>query len=310
MSSTSQPSLDHLKIFTAVVDAGSFTAAARQVHKSQPAVSYAITAIEAQLGLTLFERGKRKPVLTTSGLAVLAYARRLCQLADELSANASSLTAGLEGNLVLAIDTFFPTNVLCSALEELAQTYPSVSIDMRVRSRELVLQQITQGQAGLGVSAIDVAWPSGIDARDFGSIEIIGVVAPSHPLARHAGAIPVMVLRDSLQITNRSAGPGDEARDVSVNSSRIWRVSGLLAQVDLLRRGLGWGYLPMHIAAREIDDGTLVELNTATRQRGIQPWSLIFRAAKPLGPAARFLGARLEHHLDQQGTSGLGNKDF
>lgn len=290
------PSLDHLRIFAAVVDAGSFSGAARNLDRSQPAVSYAVAAIEAQLGLTLFERGKRKPVLTQAGLAILAYARRLGQLSDELSANASSLTAGLEGTLAIIVDTFFPTGSLCCALADLAETFPSVSIDLRVRSRELVLQQVKDGEADLGVSAIDVAWPAGIEARDFGTVEIVGVVAPSHVLARHAGRIPTMVLRDSLQITNRAAGLDDEARDVSINSSRIWRISGLSAQVELLRKGLGWGYLPMHIAQKEIDEGRLVQLNPATRQRGMQPWSLIFRAAKPPGPAGRLFGERLEQH--------------
>jgi len=299
MKVANQPSLDQLRIFTAVVDSGSFSAAAQQVAKSQPAVSYAITAIEAQLGLTLFERGKRRPVLTQAGLAILAYARRLCQLADELSANAASLTSGLEATLRLAVDTFFPNDHLCAALNKLAQTFPAVSIDLRVRSRELVLEQVTEGQASLGISAIDVAWPAGIAARDFGRVEIFAVTSPKHPLAQHSGAIPTAVLRDSLQITNRAAGLGDEARDISVNSSRLWRVSGLLAQVELLRLGLGWGYLPSHVADPEIAAGTLVALTPASRQRGVQPWSLIYRAAKPPGPAARYLIDLLERSPDK-----------
>lgn len=300
MAPDALPSLEHLRIFAKVVDAGGFSAAARQLDKSQPAVSYAIAALEGQLGLTLFERGKRKPVLTQAGLAILAYARRLCQLSDELTASASSLTAGLEARLALAVDTFFPTDVLTAALADLAQTYPSISIDLRVRSRELVLQQVTEGAVNLGLSAIDVAWPAGIEARDFGMVEIFAVAAPSHPLACHSGPIPTMVLRDSLQITNRSAGPGGEASDVSVNSSRIWRISGLLAQLGLLRRGLGWGYLPRHVAQPEITAGTLVQLNPATRMKGVQPWSLIYRAAHPPGPAARFVGERLEWQLNDQ----------
>jgi len=300
MTTTGAPSLDHLRIFTAVVDAGSFSAAARQLDRSQPAVSYAIAALEAQLRLTLFERGRRKPVLSQAGLAILAYARRLCQLSDELAANAASLTDGLEGSLVLAVDTFFPTDVLCRALAPLAEVFPSVALDLRRSSREQVLQQVVEGVAGLGISAIDVAWPAGIEARDFGIIEIIGVVAPAHMLARQAGRIPTMVLRDSLQITNRSAGLEDESRDVSVNSSRLWRVDDLATQLTLLRDGLGWGYLPLHVASHEISAGRLVALNPATRQRGVQPWSAIFRAAKPPGPAARLLCTSLEQHIDNQ----------
>lgn len=300
MNSAVTPSLDHLRIFAAVVDNGSFSAAARQLDRSQPAVSYAIAAIESQLGLTLFERGKRKPVLTPGGLTILAYARRLGQLADELSASAASLTAGLEGALTILVDTFFPTGPLCQALADLADTFPSVSLDLKVRSREQVLQHVCDGKAVIGVSALDIAWPAGIEALDFGSVEIVGVVAPAHVLARHNGPIPTMVLRDSLQITNRAAGMEDEARDVSVNSSRIWRVSGLTAQVELLRKGLGWGYLPWHVAQIEIDAGRLVQLNPATRQRGIQPWSLIFRAAKPPGPAGRLFSERIRLYSHNQ----------
>lgn len=300
MTTAAMPSLDHLRIFAAVVDAGSFSAAARQLDRSQPAVSYAIAAMESQLGLTLFERGKRRPILTPGGLAILAYARRLGQLADELSASAASLTAGLEGALTILVDTFFPTVPLCRALADLADTFPSVSLDLKIRSRELVLRQVCEGRAGIGVSALDIAWPTGIEAHDFGSVEIVGVVAPSHVLARHNGPIPTMVLRDSLQITNRSAGVEDEARDVSVNSSRIWRVSGLSAQVELLRMGLGWGYLPMHVARAEIEAGRLEQLTPATRQRGVQPWSLIFRAATPPGPAGRLFGDRIRYYTDHQ----------
>lgn len=301
-SATPTFSLEHLRIFAAVVDAGGFSAAARQLDKSQPAVSYSIAALESQLGLSLFERGRRKPVPTQAGLAMLGYARRVIQLSDELAANASSLTAGLEGVIAIAVDTFFPTQVLGSALADLAAMFPSVGIDLHICSRELVLQGVVEGSVSLGVSAIDVAWPAGIEARDFGQVAIYGVVAPGHPLAMQPGPIPTMVLRDVLQITNRSAGMGDEARDVSVNSSRVWRVSGLLAQVDLLRRGLGWGYLPAHVAEEEIAAGRLVPLQPSTRALGVLPWSLIFRAAKPPGPAARMLGEALERCLANKET--------
>lgn len=294
MNPVSPPSLDHLRIFAAVVDSGSFSAAARQLDRSQPAVSYAVATMEAQLGLTLFERGRRKPVLTQAGIAILAYARRIGQLSDELAANAASLTAGLEATLVLAADTFFPAPVLAAALGQIAERYPSVSLDLRVLSRDQVLQQVVDGAAAIGISAIDIAWPAGIEARDFGTVEIMALAAPAHPLAHHQGPIPTMVLRDSLQITNRTAGLGDEARDLSVNSSRIWRVGSLNAQLELLRSGIGWGYLPLHAAQADLDAGTLVQLNPATRQRGVLPWSLLYRAARPPGPAARLLGESLE----------------
>jgi DNA-binding transcriptional LysR family regulator len=224
----------------------------------------------------------------------------LCLLADELAASASSLTSGLEGQLIIGVDTFFPEERLVSALADLSEKFPSVSVDVRVRSREQVLRLVVAGEAALGVGAVDVAWPQGIEARDFGRIEIVAVAAPSHSLTRHSEGIPTGALRDSLQITNRSAGIEDEARDVSVNSSRVWRVAGLSLQRELLRRGLGWGYLPLHVAREDFESGRLVQLEPATRRRGVQPWSLIFRASRPPGPAGRLFADRLVWHSQNQ----------
>ncbi|MEY4761293.1 MAG: HTH-type transcriptional activator AllS [Pseudomonadota bacterium] len=307
MSHRDAPSLDHLRILAAVVDAGSFSGAARQLDRSQPAISYAIAALEAQLGFSLFERGKRKPTLTPSGAAVLSYAKRMGQLADELAASTASMTAGLEGQIAVALDTFFPESILGAALEDLAGRYPSVGVDIRVRPRELVLREVMEGQVAFGVGTFDIAWPPGIEARDFGRIEIVATASPDHALARHAGPISNGALRDFLQISNRSAGPDDDTRDVSINSSRVWRVSGLSLQLELLRRGLGWGYLPSHVADPELRAGRLVPLDPRTRRRGIQPWSLIFRSAKPLGPAGRLLSERLIHHASSEATCFAGN---
>jgi len=65
-----------LSVFMAVVETGSFTAAARRLGCSQPAVSSQIASLEASLGIQLFERG-RELVLTPSGEAFLPYARRI-----------------------------------------------------------------------------------------------------------------------------------------------------------------------------------------------------------------------------------------
>ena len=72
------PTLDQLRIFLAVVDEGSFAAAGRRLNRAVSVISYGIANLEAQLGLTLFERqGTRRPVLTAEGEAMLIDARRV-----------------------------------------------------------------------------------------------------------------------------------------------------------------------------------------------------------------------------------------
>ena len=78
MSYLGTPTLDQLKVFLAVVDEGSFAAAARRLSRATSVVSYTIASLEGQLGISLFDReSTRKPRLTDAGRAVLADARTI-----------------------------------------------------------------------------------------------------------------------------------------------------------------------------------------------------------------------------------------
>ncbi len=73
MRSPAVPSVDQLLVLLSVAEAGSFTAAAKRLGRATSAVSYAIDTLEAQLGLSLFDRGTtRKPKLTQQGEAVVS----------------------------------------------------------------------------------------------------------------------------------------------------------------------------------------------------------------------------------------------
>ena len=72
MSEPGSPTLDQLQIFLAVVEEGSFAAAGRRLNRAVSVISYGVSNLEAQLGLTLFTReGTKKPVLTKEGEAIL-----------------------------------------------------------------------------------------------------------------------------------------------------------------------------------------------------------------------------------------------
>ena len=71
-----RPTLDQIAVFLAIVEAGSFTAAARKLNRATSVISYAVTNLEAQLGVSLFERaGARRPRLTEAGRAILSDSR-------------------------------------------------------------------------------------------------------------------------------------------------------------------------------------------------------------------------------------------
>ena len=110
MPEVGEPTLDQLRVLAVVADEGSFSAAARVLGRAQSVISYTVGQLEAQLGLALFERGGRAPVLTEAGRALVADARRVGGLVQELRARALALRQGTEAEVSLAVDVMFPVS--------------------------------------------------------------------------------------------------------------------------------------------------------------------------------------------------------
>ncbi|MBN9554939.1 MAG: LysR family transcriptional regulator, partial [Alphaproteobacteria bacterium] len=120
------PSLDQIAVFLAIVETGSFAAAARKLGRATSAVSYAIANLENQLGLELFLRaGAAKPRLTDAGRAILSDSRGIAMALDGLIAKARGLTQGLEAEVSLVVDVMLPAKLVVKALEEFRHTFPT-----------------------------------------------------------------------------------------------------------------------------------------------------------------------------------------
>ena len=141
MPALGTPTLDQLRVFLAVAEAGSFSAAARQLNRRQSVISYTIANLEQQLGgLQLFDRGRRRPVLTEAGPPILAEARKLTLGADGLRARAGGLLAGLEAELAVAVDVMMPTDTLVCTLVAFRAAFPTVNLRLYVEALGSVAQ--------------------------------------------------------------------------------------------------------------------------------------------------------------------------
>src|ERR1700690_1448621 len=109
-------SLDQLRTFIAAADEGSFSAAGRRLRRAQSVVSQTLANLEGQLGVKLFDRGARFPMLTDQGRALLADARAVAGNVDLFKARAKSLAGGLEPELSVAVDVIFPEAAFTGAV--------------------------------------------------------------------------------------------------------------------------------------------------------------------------------------------------
>src|SRR5690606_284244 len=147
------PTYDQLALFLAVVDEGSFAAAARRLGRAVSAVSYGIGNLEAQLGLALFDRaGTRRPVLTEAGHAVLAEARAIARGMDGLRARVKGLHEGLEAEVSLVVDVMLPPDRLGAALRAFNTQFPTVALRLHVEALGAVTAKVLAGEAVIGIN--------------------------------------------------------------------------------------------------------------------------------------------------------------
>ncbi len=293
MADPGTPTLDQLRVLTAVAGAGSFSAAARQLNRTQSVVSYTIANLEAQLGVAVFERRRHRPVLTDAGRAVLADARRIGMMVDELRARAGALTRGLEAEVSLAVDVMFPTTRLVRVLEAFAHAFPTVTLRLRIEALGGTTQLVIDRDCSVGVSGWMSTRFAELERRVIGTASLISVCAPTHPLAALAAPLPAPALREHVQLVLTDRSRLSDPQDFGVYALRTWRLGDLGSKHALLRAGLGWGNMPHCMVEDDIASGRLVRLTLAEADSVSYPLILIHRADAPPGTAGRWLGDKL-----------------
>lgn len=289
MASVGTPTFEQLRTFLAVVDAGSFAAAGKRLNRAVSVISYGIANLEAQLGVTLFEReGSRKPQLTAEGRALLAEARSIAQGMDSLRAKVKGLLEGLEAEVDLALDVMLPSERVGKVLRAFAEQFPTVSLRLHVEALGAIVSLVLDRQAVIGVSGPLAAGVDGIECMNAGSSPMVPVAAPDHPLARMT-EIPPGVARGHTQLVLTDRSRFTEGRDFSVLSARTWRLADLGAKHALLREGIGWGNMPLPMIQPDLVAGTLTRLSIPDHPGGTYRFNAIWRRDAPPGPAAAWL---------------------
>jgi DNA-binding transcriptional LysR family regulator len=292
------PTIDQLKVFLAVVETGSFTAAAKRLRRAVSAISYAIATLEQQLGIELFDReGARTPALTTAGIAVLAKARVVAVGVEDLRASVRSLLRGVEAEVTLVVDVMLPSARLVDAVQAFEATFPTVKLRLHVEALSAVAQLVRNGIAMIGIGGGVLATVSDLELIHVGDVEMIPVAAPHHPLAL-ARPVPAGAARRHRQLILTVRTPFSEGPDVGVFAADEWRLADLGAKHALLLAGVGWGNMPEPNVRADLAAGRLVRLALPEARSGAYSFQAMYRTDTPPGPAAAWL---IHRFADQAG---------
>jgi DNA-binding transcriptional LysR family regulator len=287
-----------LQVLVAVADTGSFSAAGRKLNRAQSVVSYAITNLEAQLDLKLFEReGTREATLTVEGKAMVADARRMMNVLSDIRARAEGLKQGLEAELAIAVDVTTPSPALTSVLTAFEAEFPSVALRLNVGALGAVWDQLLTRGVDLSIGGQPVAISDELVAERIGEASMVPVAAPGHPLATYKGRAPLAVVREHFQLVISDASQMTRGLDFGVFGYRTWRMTDMSTKHNLILSGLGWGGLPAWMIVDDVVAGRLAVLDLEPYP--VRPYELFaFHRADTLpGPAGRWLLERFREEL-------------
>jgi DNA-binding transcriptional LysR family regulator len=286
------PTLDQLRVFLTVVEAGSFAGAARRLGRATSVISYSIANLEAQLGLPIFDReSTRKPQLTEAGRAVLSEARAVTNSINGLRAKARGLLQGLEAEIRLVLDVMLPASRVVDALKAFRAEFPTVSLRLNVEALGMITQMVLDSTATIGISGpLEMA---SIERVLIGTVELIPVAAPDHPLAR-AGRNAPGAGRGHIQLVLTDRSSLTHGRDFGVIGAETWRLADLGSKHMLLKGGIGWGYMPEPTVREDVEARRLVHIDMPEATSVSVPLFAIYRTDTPPGPAGSWLIARFK----------------
>lgn len=267
-----------LRALCAVVDEGSFAAAAEALGLTQPALSMQLSRLEAEAGFPLFLKAGRRKVLGSEGLVVLGYARRILAefraLDDELAA-----FRGLgAGTLTLAASDTVVRHLLADPVAAFSLRWPGLHLHVWNRTSAETVEGVRDGQADLGFVTLPVEAP-GLAVRPWRPFAWVAAApaslwgAAAEPLTLEALAASTLVLLEPGTRLHDLWVGHCEARGLS--RGRTVESGSIDVQLDFAARGLGVALVPDYAVNRrdlavrpvpELGQGTLAVVQRPGRR--------------------------------------------
>lgn len=281
--------LEQWQALVAVVDAGSFEAAARAIPKSQSALSYAIARIESLLGVEVFERRGRRAVLTATGDLLQRRARQLLDEAGGVERAAKSLSAGWEAEIRIAAEIVFPNAVLLEALDRFGRDSPHTRIELIESVLAGTAEALVTGQADLAVAG---QVPPGFVGAPLARLRLVLAAHPTHPLHALGRKVTLRDLRRHRQLVVRESDSKRPTRAM-VDAVQRWTVSHHATSILAAGLGFGYGWFPEERIRDELASGKLAPLQMAEGGERYAELYLVFGDRDNAGPGV----LRLAEHL-------------
>jgi DNA-binding transcriptional LysR family regulator len=301
MVALARTSLEQWAVLAAVVDEGGYAQAATALHRSQSAVSYAVGRLQEELDVPLLVIEGRKAVLTPHGQTLLQRARGLLRDMNTLELLARSLKQGWEAELQLVVDAAFPREHLLKIVAELQQLCPNTQMQLSDAVLSGAEEAIADGVADVVVTA---HVPPGYVGELLMDVSFVAVAHPGHALFGVGHDLSFEDLTRHVQVVVRDSGVKHPRDEGWLGAERRCTVSSMEASLATVKAGLAYAWLPEHVVAASLRDGTLKALPLGSGRERRVPLYLVLVHSEVAGPAARAAVECFQRHIPVMAARG------
>ena len=295
-------SLRQLQYAVAVADARSFRRAAEQCGVSQPSLSAQLAQLESALGVRLFERDRRRVLLTPAGEDLIERARRVLVDADDLVDAARRLGDPLAGTLAIGVIPTVSPYLLPTAAPAIRRAHPRLTVRWLEDKTENLARELHAGRLDAALLALEADLGGPLKREVIGRDPFVLAAPRAHPLGKPSRPASLSELRGAhLLLLDDGHCLRDQALAVCAGARTeelAFRATSLPTLAQMVSAGAGVTLLPRmavptesrraHLAVRPLSD-----------ERAFRTLALVWRPTSPSGPALKMLAATIRESYEK-----------
>lgn len=252
--------------FLAVLDAGSFGAAAESLGLTQQAVSKSILRLEASLGVRLFERDGRRIRPTSYGELMLPHARTIVAEVDRFRVDLTDVLGGRYGRLRIGVGPSAAADVVAKAVKLLVTNRPGARLTVLGGTYETMVQDLLLGRLDVVVSIRQFERNDPLIREELmGEVNYVVVAGANHPLAAKE-QLALAELSGARWLVGANIGVVEKDIEASFRAAGVARPRGeiettsVLFTLAMLDAGIHLAILPEMMVARDLEIGRIVKI--------------------------------------------------
>jgi DNA-binding transcriptional LysR family regulator len=281
--------LDHLRTLMEVATLGSFSAAARNLHLSQPAISLQIRELENRTGVQLLHREGKRAIATAAGRDLIAHARSLLDTAERARLSMQRHKEGRIGRVRIGTGATSLIYRMHPVLRRLRERYPDIDIAVTTGITADITDSMLNDRIDIGLVTLPVD-ERAFHIRPLSKDTILAILPPGtkNPPTRMTPARLVNApLILEAERTNQSLILREWLRDAGLEARPIMEFDNIEAIKTVVAAGLGQAAIPGQAVATPAARGDLIV-------RPLHPplsysYGLIHRRDRPLDDAAKIV---------------------